>query len=134
MSENMVIREEFYMELNTERRITMLEAMTAEVRKETAELRVSNEDARKEYRSHQRFVLRVTAAMVIAVVLTFSGIGYNAFSVNRSLAELTTKVDRVDDRLASVETDVAALQTDVAALTVGQQQIFTALRNEGIIQ
>ena len=134
MSENMVTREEFLTELNTERRITMLEAMTAEVRKETAELRVSNEDARKEYRTHQRFVLRVTAAMVIAVVLTFSGIGYNAFSVNRSLAELTIKVDRIDDRLASVETDVAALQTDVAALTVGQQQIFTALRNEGIIQ
>ncbi len=159
MSENMVTREEFLMELNTERRITMLEAMTAEVRKETAEirketaelraevrketaeLRASNEDARKEYRSHQRFVLRVTAAMVIAVVLTFSGIGYNAFSVNRSLAELTIKVDRIDDRLASVETDVAALQTDVAALqtdvaalTVGQQQIFAALRNEGIIQ
>ena len=134
VSENMVTREEFLTELNTERRITMLEAMTAEVRKETAELRVSNEDARKEYRSHQRFVLRVTAAMVIAVVLTFSGIGYNVFSVNRSLAELTIKVDRVDDRLASVETDVAALRTDVAALTVGQQQIFTALRNEGIIQ
>ncbi len=159
MSENMVTREEFLMELNTERRITMLEAMTAEVRKETAEirketaelraevrketaeLRTSNEDARKEYRSHQRFVLRVTAAMVIAVVLTFSGIGYNAFSVNQSLAELTIKVDRIDDRLASVETDVAALQTDVAALqtdvaalTVGQQQIFAALRNEGIIQ
>ena len=133
MSENMVTREEFLMELNTERRITMLEAMTAEirketaelraeVRKETAELRASNEDARKEYRSHQRFVLRVTAAMVIAVVLTFSGIGYNAFSVNRSLAELTIKVDRIDDRLASVETDVAALK-------VGQQQIFAALRN-----
>ena len=155
MSENMVTREEFLTELNTERRITMLEAMTAEIRKETveirretaeirketAEIRASNEDARKEYRSHQRFVLRVTASMVIAVVLTFSGIGYNAFSVNRSLAELTIKVDRVDDRLASVETDVAALQTDVAmlqtdvaALTVGQQQIFTALRNEGIIQ
>ena len=163
MSENMVTREEFLMELNTERRITMLEAMTAEVRKETAELRAeirketaelraevrketaelraSNEDARKEYRSHQRFVLRVTAAMVIAVVLTFSGIGYNAFSVNQSLAELTIKVDRIDGRLASVETDVAALQTDVAALqtdvatlTVGQQQIFAALRNEGIIQ
>ena len=134
MSENMVTREEFLTELNTERRITMLEAMTAEIRKETAELRVSNEDARKEYRSHQRFVLRVTAAMVIAVVLTFSGIGYNAFSVNRSLAELTIKVDRIDDRLASVETDVAALRTDVAALTVGQQQIITALRNEGIIQ
>ena len=141
MSENMVTREEFLTELNTERRITMLEAMTAEIRKETAEIRretaeirTSNEDARKEYRSHQRFVLRVTAAMVIAVVLTFSGIGYNAFSVNRSLAELTIKVDRIDDRLASVETDVAALQTDVAALTVGQQQIFTALRNEGIIQ
>ncbi len=127
MGENMVTREEFLTELNTERRITMLEAMTAEVRKETAELRASNEDARKEYRSHQRFVLRVTAAMVIAVVLTFSGIGYNAFSVNRSLAELTIKVDRIDDRLASVETDVAALK-------VGQQQIFTALRREGIIQ
>ncbi len=141
MSENMVTREEFLTELNTERRITMLEAMTAEIRKETAEIRketaeirASNEDARKEYRSHQRFVLRVTASMVIAVVLTFSGIGYNVFSVNRSLAELTIKVDRVDDRLASVETDVAALRTDVAALTVGQQQIFTALRNEGIIQ
>ena len=134
MSENMVTREEFLTELNTERRITMLEAMTAEIRKETAEIRASNEDARKEYRSHQRFVLRVTASMVIAVVLTFSGIGYNVFSVNRSLAELTIKVDRIDDRLASVETDVAALRTDVAALTVGQQQIFTALRNEGIIQ
>ena len=134
MSENMVTREEFLTELNTERRITMLEAMTAEIRKETAEIRASNEDARKEYRSHQRFVLRVTASMVIAVVLTFSGIGYNLFSVNRSLAELTIKVDRIDDRLASVETDVAALRTDVAALTVGQQQIFTALRNEGIIQ
>ena len=158
----MVTHEEFLTELNTERRITMLEAMTAEIRKETveirretaeirketAEIRASNEDARKEYRSHQRFVLRVTAAMVIAVVLTFSGIGYNVFSVNRSLAELTIKVDRVDYRLASVATDVAALrtdvaalrtdvamlQTDVAALTVGQQQIFTALRNEGIIQ
>ncbi len=134
MSENMVAREEFLTELNTERRITMLEAMTAEIRKETAEIRretaeirASNEDARKEYRSHQRFVLRVTAAMVIAVVLTFSGIGYNAFSVNRSLVELTIKVDRIDDRLASVETDVAALK-------VGQQQIFTALRREGIIQ
>ena len=138
MSENMVTREEFLTELNTERRITMLEAMTAtmtaeirketaEIRRETAEIRASNEDARKEYRSHQRFVLRVTAAMVIAVVLTYSGIGYNVFSVNRSLAELTIKVDRIDDRLASVETDVAALK-------VGQQQIFTALRREGIIQ
>ncbi len=134
MSENMVTREEFLMELNTERRITMLEAMmaevrkeTVEIRKETAEIRASNEDARKEYRTHQRFVLRVTASMVIAVVLTFSGIGYNAFSVNRSLAELTVKVGRLDDRLASVKTDVAALK-------VGQQQIFTALRNEGIIQ
>ena len=134
MSENMVAREEFLMELNTERRITMLEAMmaevrkeTVEIRKETAEIRASNEDARKEYRTHQRFVLRVTASMVIAVVLTFSVIGYNEFSVNRSLAELTVKVGRLDDRLASVETDVAALK-------VGQQQIFTALRNEGIIQ
>ena len=114
----MVTHEEFLTELNTERRITMLEAMTAEIRRETAEIRretaeirASNEDARKEHRSHQRFVLRVTASMVIAVVLTFSGIGYNVFSVNRSLAELTIKVDRIDDRLASVETDVAALQT-----------------------
>ena len=122
MSENMVTREEFYMELNTERRITMLEAMTAEIRQETAAIRASTEDARKEYRSHQRFVLRVTAAMVIAVVLTFSGIGYNAFSVNRSLAELTIKVDRLDARMASVETDVAELQ-------VGQQQIFEILRD-----
>ncbi len=132
----MVTREEFYMELNTERRITMLEAMTAEIRKETAEIRqetaeirqetaairASTEDARKEYRSHQRFVLRITAAMVIAVVLTFSGIGYNAFSVNRSLAELTIKVDRLDARMASVETDVTSLQ-------VGQRQIFEILRD-----
>ena len=115
------------MALNTERRITMLEAMAAEIRKETAAIRASTEDARKEYRSHQRFVLRVTAAMVIAVVLTFSGIGYNAFSVNRSLAELTIKVDRLDARMASVE-------TDVAALTIGRQQILTALRNAGIIE
>ncbi len=123
-------------ELNTERRITMLEAMSAEIRKETAEIRqetaairASTEDARKEYRSHQRFVLRVTAAMVIAVVLTFSGIGYNAFSVNRSLAELTIKVDRLDARMASVETDIAALQSDVTSLQVGQRQIFEILRD-----
>ena len=115
------------MALNTEHRITMLEAMAAEIRKVTAAIRASTEDARKEYRSHQRFVLRVTAAMVIAVVLTFSGIGYNAFSVNRSLAELTIKVDRLDARMASVE-------TDVAALAIGQQQILTALRNAGIIK
>ncbi len=134
MTENIVTREEFYRELNTERRITMLETMTAEIQKNTVELRASNEDARNEYRAHQRFVLRVTATMVVAVVIAFSGVAFNAFSVNESLAELTIKVDRMDHRLESVESDVASLKTDVGMLQEGQARITAALLKAGIIE
>ena len=134
MTENIVTREEFYRELNTERRITMLETMTAEIQKNTVELRASNEDARNEYRAHQRFVLRVTVTMVVAVVIAFSGVAFNAFSVNESLAELTIKVDRMDHRLESVESDVASLKIDVGMLQEGQARITAALLKAGIIE
>ena len=120
MTENIVTREEFYRELNTDRRITMLETMTAE-------LRASNEDARKEYRAHQRFNIRLISGMLLVVALAFVGAAYNSFGVNQNLSTLTVKVERIENRLANVETDVATLQK-------GQARITAALLKAGIIE
>ena len=134
MADATVTREEFHKELNTERRITMLETMTAEIRKETAEirketaeLRTSNEDARKDYSVQQRFNIRLIAGMLLVVALAFVGAAYNSFGVNQNLSTLTVKVERIEDRLANVETDVATLQE-------GQARITAALLQAGIIK
>ena len=109
MTENFVTREE----LRYAERITALEQNV-----------VSIKDAQKAYQRISFTILGVFAAIAISLfVLTQNDID----SIRADIADI--KVD-----VATLKTDVAALQDDVTALQVGQQQIFAALRNEGIIQ
>ena len=109
MTENFVTREDMELAIQTDRRITVLEQSVVSI---------------KWYMRAGIAILGIFMAIALALFV----------QTQNEIDTIRIDIAYIKEDVATLKTDVAVLKTDVAALQVGQQQIFTALRNEGIIK